>query len=235
MENFPPQSPSLKNNEFLHVASVSNTIGNKMLYAECLVIELSNPDLRENALHLLSKMTDLFRDLAPLLWNSIGTIAIFLQCVASHPDTKLSFMKANIPIYLYPFLNTSNKLAPFEDLRLASLGVIAAMVKVKTKEAIGFLLATEVMPLCLRNMEIGKELSKTVATFIVEKILSDDDGLAYICGTPDRFFAVGRALDRMLASVDNQPSPRLLKLMIPCYTSLTKNVGFFKPNPTPPS
>lgn len=210
-------------------------------------------------------MTDLFRDLAPLLWNSIGTIAIFLQeiitiypalspenltpsqstricntlallqCVASHPDTKLSFMKANIPIYLYPFLNTSSKLAPFEDLRLASLGVIAAMVKVKTKEAIGFLLATEVMPLCLRNMEIGKELSKTVATFIVEKILSDDDGLAYICATPDRFFAVGRALDRMLASVDNQPSPRLLKLMIPCYTSLTKNVGFFKPNPTPPS
>lgn len=56
MENFPPQSPSLKNNEFLHVASVSNTIDNKMLYAERLVIELSNPDLRENALHLLSKV-----------------------------------------------------------------------------------------------------------------------------------------------------------------------------------
>jgi len=78
-------------------------------------------------------------------------------------------------------------------------------------------------------------ISPQVATFIVEKILSDDDGLAYVCATPDRFFAVGRALDRMLASFDNQPSPRLLKLMIPCYTSLTKNVGLFKPNPTPKS
>lgn len=40
-------------------------------------------------------------------------------------------------------------------------------------EVINFLLSTEIIPLCLRTMEMGSELSKTVATFIVQKILLD--------------------------------------------------------------
>ena len=38
---------------------------------------------------------------------------------------------------------------------------------------INFLLSTEIIPLCLRTMDMGSELSKTVATFIVQKILID--------------------------------------------------------------
>lgn len=52
---------------------------------------------------------------------------------------------------------------------------------------ITFLLTTEIIPLCLRIMEAGSELSKTVATFILQKILLDDSGLSYICQTYDRF------------------------------------------------
>ncbi len=37
---------------------------------------------------------------------------------------------AHIPLFLYPFLNTSSKTRPFEYLRLTSLGVIGALVKV---------------------------------------------------------------------------------------------------------
>ena len=36
-------------------------------------------------------------------------------------------------------------------------------------------------------MESGSELSKTVATFILQKILLDETGLYYICQTYDRF------------------------------------------------
>ena len=39
---------------------------------------------------------------------------------------------------------------------------------------IHFLLSTEIIPLCLRIMETGSELSKTVAIFIVQKILLDE-------------------------------------------------------------
>nr|GEX29947.1 cell differentiation protein RCD1 homolog isoform X1 [Tanacetum cinerariifolium] len=196
-----------------------------MQSAEQLVLDLSSPDLRENALLELSKKRELFQDLAPLLWNSFGTIAALLQeiCVASHPDTRMLFLNAHIPLYLYPFLNTTSKSRPFEYLRLTSLGVIGALVKVDDTEVISFLLSTEIIPLCLRTMEMGSELSKTVATFIVQKILLDDVGLDYICTTAERFFAVGRVLGNMVAALAEQPSSRLLKHIIRCYLRLSDN------------
>jgi len=38
---------------------------------------------------------------------------------------------AHIPLFLYPFLHTVSKTRPFEYLRLTSLGVIGALVKVR--------------------------------------------------------------------------------------------------------
>ena len=62
------------------------------------------------------------------------------------------------------------------------------------QEVIHFLLTTEIIPLCLRIMESGSELSKTVATFILQKILLDETGLAYICQTFERFTHVAHIL-----------------------------------------
>ncbi len=71
-------------------------------------------------------------------------------------------------------------------------------LQVDDTEVINFLLSTEIIPLCLRTMEMGSELSKTVATFIVQKILLDNVGLNYICATAERFFAVGAVLGNMV-------------------------------------
>ncbi|WMV48758.1 hypothetical protein MTR67_042143 [Solanum verrucosum] len=228
----------------------------KMQSVEQLVLDLSNPNLRENALLELSKKRELFQDLPPLLWHSFGTISVFLQeivsiypvlsppnltlaqsnrvcnvlallqCVASHPDTRLLllnvfYFSAYIPLYLYPFLNTTSKSTPFEYLRLTSLGVIGALVKVDNTEVISFLVSTEIVPRCLCTMEMGSELSKTVATFIVEKILLDDVGLNYICTTSDRFFELAQVLGNMVGALVEQPSSRLLKHIIRCYLRLS--------------
>lgn len=40
-------------------------------------------------------------------------------------------LAAHVPLFLYPFLNTVSKTRPFEYLRLTSLGVIGALVKVR--------------------------------------------------------------------------------------------------------
>lgn len=97
-----------------------------------------------------------------------GAVLTTACCHRRHPCA------AHIPLFLYPFLNTVSKTRPFEYLRLTSLGVIGALVKVDDTEVINFLLSTEIIPLCLRTMETGSELSKTVATFIVQKILLDN-------------------------------------------------------------
>ena len=92
-----------------------------------LVLQLTDPDTRENALLDLSKKRDLFSDLAPILWHSYGVIPALLQeivsiypllsppsltahasnrvcnalallqCVASHPDTRAHFLQGVLP------------------------------------------------------------------------------------------------------------------------------------------
>ncbi|XP_031638386.1 CCR4-NOT transcription complex subunit 9 [Contarinia nasturtii] len=215
--------------------------------------ELSNPDTRETALMELSKKRETVPDLAPMLWHSFGTIVALLQeiiniypsinpptltahqsnrvcnalallqCVASHPETRSVFLNAQIPLFLYPFLNTTSKTRPFEYLRLTSLGVIGALVKTDEEEVITFLLSTEIIPLCLRIMESGSELSKTVATFILQKILLDEKGLSYICQTFERFSHVAIILGKMVIHLAKEPSVRLLKHVVRCYLRLSDN------------
>jgi len=121
-------------------------------------------------------------------------------------------------------LNTVSRHRPFEYLRLTSLGVIGALVKVDDTEVVSFLLNTEIIPLCLRIMETGSELSKTVATFIVQKILLDEAGLNYICATAERFYAVSSVLSTMVAKLLESPSVRLLKHIVRCYLRLSEHV-----------
>ena len=172
--------------------------------------------------------------------NRVCNALALLQCVASHHETrglflsgmqrphgphtfKTNFMTAHIPLFLYPFLNTTSKSRPFEYLRLTSLGVIGALVKNDSSEVINFLLTTEIIPLCLRIMETGSELSKTVAIFIVQKILLDDMGLQYICQTYERFYAVGTVLSNMVTQLVDQQTVRLLKHVVRCFLRCVQN------------
>jgi CCR4-NOT transcription complex subunit 9 len=205
---------------------------------------------------LLQEITQVYPFLLPSTLsahasNRVCNALALLQCVASHSDTRSLFLNAHIPLFLYPFLNTTSKTRPFEYLRLTSLGVIGALVKVRplnlspgrwpgqtltfdsfpprgrqqndNSSVINFLLSTEIIPLCLRIMETGSELSKTVAIFIVQKILLDDLGLAYICQTYERFYAVGTVLSNMVGQLVESQAVRLLKHVVRCYLRLSDN------------
>lgn len=208
---------------------------------------------REQALLELGKKREQYEDLAVIIWESFGVMTCLLQeiinvypllnppqlssaasnrvcnalallqCVASHNETRAPFMRAQIPLFLYPFLSTNSKSRAFEYLRLTSLGVIGALVKNDSPEVINFLLTTETIPLCLRIMEYGTELSKTVAIFIVQKILMDDTGLNYVCQTYERFIAVSSVLSFMVTQLIDQPASRLLKHVVRCYLRLSDN------------
>ncbi|KIW52290.1 cell differentiation protein rcd1 [Exophiala xenobiotica] len=235
------------------------------------VSELMDPLRREGALMELSKKREQVPELALVLWHSFGVmtsllqeiISVYpllnpsqltaaasnrvcnalalLQCVASHNETRGLFLNAHIPLFLYPFLNTTSKSRPFEYLRLTSLGVIGALVKNEPSASVSinpngtpgntnnssptitFLLTTEIIPLCLRIMETGSELSKTVAIFIVQKILLDDTGLGYICATYERFYAVGTVLSNMVIGLVETQTVRLLKHVVRCFLRLSDN------------
>lgn len=240
------------------------------------ISELVTGNNRERALLELGKKREQYDDLALVLWNSFGVITVLLeeiisvypylnppnlsasisnrvcnalallQCVASNVQTRTLFLNANLPLYLYPFLSTNARQRSFEYLRLTSLGVIGALVKNDTPEVINFLLTTEIVPLCLNIMEISSELSKTVAIFILQKILLDDQGLAYVCTTFERFHTVASVLSKMIDQLSiavnstnsqqqqqqqqtqsvpsSNSSGRLLKHVVRCYMRLSDNL-----------
>ncbi|KAL8279106.1 hypothetical protein RQP46_008564 [Phenoliferia psychrophenolica] len=235
------------------IPGASNQSENEKVYY--LIVDLMSPTTREGALLELSKKREQWDDLALVLWHSFGVMSALLQeivsvypllappsltahasnrvcnalallqCVASHNDTRSLFLSAHIPLFLYPFLNTTSKTRPFEYLRLTSLGVIGALVKQNdNSDVINFLLSTEIIPLCLRIMETGSELSKTVAIFIVQKILLDEMGLGYICQTYERFYAVGTVLSNMVSQLVESQAVRLLKHVVRCYLRLSDNL-----------
>ncbi|CAI9294776.1 unnamed protein product [Lactuca saligna] len=149
-----------------------------------------------------------------------------LQCIATHPDTRLDLLKAHIPVYIYPFLNTTEKqLVHYDYLRVNSLGVIGALLKEqcpKTDEIVHYLLQSEMVPLCLRCMDVGSDLTKSVAAFVIGKILGEPEGKTY-CGTfAERFFSVSRALSKMVDEFSGKPSPALLKNTLICYLRLSE-------------
>lgn len=218
-----------------------------------LVMELLDPLTRDHALAELSRHRDEFENLALILWHSFGVMACLIQelllvypllyppnlkeeaalqvcnvlalmqVVASHTQTRMLFISAHIPLLLFPFLNTTTDTKSFEHLRLTSLGVIGALVKHDNPEITQFLLNTETMPLCLRIMETSTELSKTVAIFIIQKIITDKVGLDYVCHSYDRFAAIAKTLSIMVYHLIDKPSPRLLKHVVKCYLRLAEN------------
>ena len=110
-------------------AALQSSIDREKVYI--WIIELSNPETRQNALLELSKKREVVPDLAPMLWHSFGTVAsllqeiiniypainpatltahqsnrvcnalALLQCFASHPETRSAFLQV---IYFFHFL-----------------------------------------------------------------------------------------------------------------------------------
>nr|GLL34842.1 cell differentiation protein RCD1 homolog [Ipomoea trifida] len=190
-----------------------------------LIHMLYNPNLREEAMELLNKKRESCAELPIQLWNSFNTVYILLQCMAAHPDTRMGLVRAKIPAYLYPFLEPTVNEKPLEFLRLTSLGVIGALVKIEDSnapEVVHFLLETEVFPLCLRCIDLGDELTQSVAALIVMKILIQEEGLNYCCALAERFFSVVQVLGRLVERLPETPCLRLLRYVVRCYLRLSE-------------
>ncbi|PVZ99383.1 hypothetical protein BB558_004597 [Smittium angustum] len=240
-----PQQPQAINNQ-AYPNNSAPPFENETIYY--YIIGLFDTNNKELFLAELSKRRDQYPDLALVLWNSYGIMTILyqevisvypllnppalsaqqsnkvcnalalLQLIATHEQTRMPFLKANIPQLLYPFLSTSNKTKPYDNLRLTSLGVIGALYD--NPEVIGFFFSTEFLPLCLKIMDIGSELCKVIATFIFQKIIADPGGYHYVVSHSKRLKTVVMILNNVVTQLVETQSLRLLKSVTKCYLRL---------------
>lgn len=67
-----------------------------------------------------------------------------------------------------------------------------------------------------------------MATFILEKVLTDELGRRYACATAERFYALSSVLGGMVVGLSKNPSSRLLKHIIKCYLLITQDDNAFE-------
>lgn len=152
--------------------------------------------------------------------SKICTVLNIYQVLLEIQEIKDHFMNAQLAFYLYPFLNVTQQTKQYESLRIASLGVLGTLLKNDEKQTIEFLKNTELVPLTLKIMDIGSEVSKVIATHIFVQIINNDEGLEYVCQTFDRFVAITMILNSMVYQCIASPSKKIIEFALDCYIRL---------------
>ncbi|CAN8247685.1 unnamed protein product [Cochlearia groenlandica] len=155
----------------------------------------------------------------------VYNVLLLFQTIAYHPETRSNFLKANMPHYFFPLMDIAYNDKPLEFLRLGAIGVIAHLLKTPLDgAAIRFLMDTGALNYCTRPIEIGNTESKTLAVFILHRILMTDEGLQYCCVLADRFFVIDGLLKKLLVYLSSmaRPSPSLFNLVVGCYFMLSQ-------------
>ena len=153
--------------------------------------------------------------------NKVKFIISLFQSIALNPKTRKEFLESQLLVFLYPFLSCPNKMKSYEIIRVTALGVIAALVKTDDSEVINFLIRTEIIPVILKIMKKGtSEIIGQVASFIIQRIVNDINGLKYICEMRERLFAITYVLDVMLQNKNNNKN---IKNILRIYLGLIEN------------
>ena len=153
-------------------------------------------------------------------FNKVKYIISLIQTIALHPKTRKQFLDSQLLVFLYPFLRCANKNKSYDVIRVTTLSVIAALVKINDSDVINFLIKTEIIPVILRSMEKGTEIIRFTASFIIQRILEDIEGLKYICDLRERLYVIICVLNAML---QNKPSNRIIKHVLKMFLCLKEN------------
>ncbi|PPR87329.1 hypothetical protein GOBAR_AA33362 [Gossypium barbadense] len=140
------------------------------------------------------------------------------KCVASHPDTRIPFIRATMPVYLYPFLNTMSNERSYECLRITSLGRGSRSDRVPA-----FNSNISQLPTLHGGWQ---NIVTNVSTFIIYRILLSEKGLKYCFVLAERYLSVSQCLGKLVENLsedDAENLPQLLKNIIGCYLRLSEN------------
>ena len=174
---------------------------------------------------LLQEILNLYQYLSPSklskeILNKTYYILSLIQAIALNSKTRKEFIDSQLLVFLYPFLSNTNKIKIFDLIRISALGVIAALVKRDDSEVILFLLNTGIIPILLKILEKGTDLSQSLTCFIVQRIIYDSKGFSYICEMKERLYAITYILGMMIHSKISQ---RLKNYILKIFVALIEN------------
>ena len=212
--------------------------------------ELKYEQKREKAISKLSEYYDKNKNLPIYLWYSQGTMAILLQeiistykyfsstklslekyskirnllllltSMTSHEEIRHKLIEAKIPIFLYPFLNSTSTAKQNEYIKLLTLTVITNLILPQDPETISFFINTQIIPILLKIIDRGPLISKVPACLMIHLIVKADEGLKYICEDKMRYSAIILFMRHMLKNKNN---PKIIEQTLKTFLRLAEN------------
>ena len=212
--------------------------------------ELKYEQKREKAISKLSEYYDKSKNLPIYLWYSQGTMAILLQeiistykyfsstklslekyskirnllllltSMTSHEEIRHKLIEAKIPIFLYPFLNSTSTAKQNEYIKLLTLTVITNLILPQDPETISFFINTQIIPILLKIIDRGPLISKVPACLMIHLIVKADEGLKYICEDKMRYSAIILFMRHMLKNKNN---PKIIEQTLKTFLRLAEN------------
>ena len=229
-------------------AKINNNITEELIIK--YINEIKSEYTRENAINNLYKYREKNENIPIYLWYSQGTMATLLQeilnlyqylspsklnkeisdkashilsliqTIALNSKTRKEFLESQLLVFLYPFLNITNNSKIYDVIRLSVLAVIGALVQRDDSLVIIFLYNTGIIPILLKIIERGTDLSRTLAFFILYRIVYDSKGFSYICEMKERLHAVTYILGMVM---NNKISQRLKNYILKIFLLLIEN------------
>lgn len=212
--------------------------------------ELKFEEKRSKALSKLSEYYDKSKNLPIYLWYSQGTMAILLQeiistykhfsstklssekyskirnilllltSITSHEEIRHKFIESKMPIFLYPFLNSTSTAKQNEYIKLLTLTVITNLIIPQEPETISFFINTQIIPILLKIIDRGPLISKVPACLMIHLIVKADEGLKYICEDKMRYSAIILFMRHMLK---NKHNPKIIEQTLKTFLRLAEN------------
>ena len=212
--------------------------------------ELKDEEKRSKALSKLSEYYDKSKNLPIYLWYSQGTMAILLQeiistykhfsstklssekyskirnilllltSITSHEEIRHKFIESKMPIFLYPFLNSTSTTKQNEYIKLLTLTVITNLIIPQEPETISFFINTQIIPILLKIIDRGPLISKVPACLMIHLIVKADEGLKYICEDKMRYSAIILFMRHMLK---NKHNPKIIEQTLKTFLRLAEN------------
>jgi CCR4-NOT transcription complex subunit 9 len=154
--------------------------------------------------------------------DHVFSILCLFQLIADHSDTRLPFVRANLPIYLFPILQYT--LMNDETERFASviIGIMVNLVKESHPDVIDYFLKADFIPLCLRVLSLAKGPMRAGSAFIFGRLVGHPAGKRYLCDpqSPGRAAAALKVLNQVLAELTRSFEADLSKYVAIAYQHL---------------
>ncbi|XP_074359749.1 uncharacterized protein LOC141699828 [Apium graveolens] len=116
---------------------------------------------------------------------------------------------------------TPEKLTMKDSSKVCDVLVLFEVGDPSTKVAVHCLLESGLFPLCLKSIEYGNELSQSTASWIMSRIMMQEQGLQYCCEPANRLCAIMKVFNDVIEKMQDEPSTTVLKNIIQCYVILS--------------